>query len=111
MKKIFLILMVVGLVSACVSERKVMDSWLGSTKQQLIMSWGPPARTASDGGTGEILVYATQGYWQGYSGQPSFVYWNYRYMYVNNQGKIYHWMTKMERVPPTQIDLSIYKRY
>ena len=32
-------------------------------------------------------------------------------MYVDNNGKIYHWTTRHERVPPTQIDLSIYKRY
>lgn len=53
------ILLAVALLSACLSQQKIMNSWLGSTKQNLIMSWGPPDRIASDGGTGEILVYAT----------------------------------------------------
>ncbi len=75
------------------------------------MSWGPPAQIASDGGNGEILVYAYQGYFPGYNGQGAFTYWDYRYMYSNSQGVIYHWITRRERVPPTQIDLNIYKRY
>lgn len=88
-----------------------MDSWLGSTKQELIMQWGPPARTASDGGTGEILVYANQGYYPGINGIGAFTFWNYQYMYADSDGKIYYWMTRRERVPPTQIDLNIYRRY
>lgn len=97
-----------------------MNSWLGSTKQQLIMSWGPPARTASDGGTGEILVYARQVYipprtiYDGYGGSSTTqaqTYWRYKYMYVDSNGKIYYWMTQRQQVPPTQIDLNIYKRY
>ncbi len=111
MKKSILILSVVGMLTACTSQKEIMNSWLGSTKQNLIMSWGPPARTASDGGAGEILVYANQGYWPGYNGQGAFVFWDYRYMYANSDGIIYYWMTRRERVPPTQIDLSIYKRY
>ena len=109
--KIFILFFILSLLMSCVSTKKVMDSWLGSTKQQIIMSWGPPARTASDGGTGEILVYANQGYWPGYNGQGAFTYWDYKYMYVDSNGKIYYWMTKRENVPPTQIDLNIYRRY
>jgi hypothetical protein len=33
-----------------------MNSWLGSTKQSLIMGWGPPARTADDGAGGDIGI-------------------------------------------------------
>ena len=88
-----------------------MDSWLGKTKRELIMQWGPPVRTASDGSTGEILVYAYQGYYSGYNGQGSYTYWDYKYMYANYSGSIYYWMTKRERVPPMQIDLNVYKRY
>ena len=111
MKKSILLILTIGLLFSCTSQRKVLDSWLGSTKQSLIMSWGPPARTASDGGTGEILVYADQKYYPGFNGQGAYTYWDYKYMYANSEGKIYYWMTKTERVPPTQIDLNIYKRY
>jgi hypothetical protein len=111
MNKLILSLLLLTLFSSCTSTKKVMDSWLGSTKQQLIMSWGPPARTASDGGTGEILVYANQGYYPGINGNGAFTYWDYKYMYADSDGKIYYWMTRRERVPPTQIDLNIYRRY
>jgi hypothetical protein len=107
MKKTILILLVVGLLTACTSQKEIMNSWLGSTKQNLVMSWGPPARTASDGGTGEILIYARQVYIPQYNMN----YYDYKMMYVNSDGKIYHWITQRQQVPPTQIDLNIYKRY
>jgi hypothetical protein len=111
MKKSILILLVAGLMTACTSQKEIMNSWIGSTKQELILNWGPPVRTASDGGTGEILVYARQGYFPGYNGQGAYTYWDYRYMYTDSSGKIYSWMTRQERVPPAQIDLNIFKRY
>jgi hypothetical protein len=107
MKKSVLILLVVGLLTACTSQKEIMNSWLGSTKQQLIRSWRPPARTASDGGTGEILIYASQVYIPQYN----INYYDYIMFYVNSEGKIYHWITQRQQVPPTQIDLNIYKRY
>ena len=101
-----------------------MDSWLGHSKQELIMKWGPPARTASDGGTGEILVYAQQVYIPPSSntfydnnnvGHTTYNqgvnYWDYKMFYVNSDSKIYYWMVKREQIPPTQIDLNIYRRY
>ena len=71
------------------------------------MSWGPPARTASDGGTGEILIYARQVYIPQYNMN----YYDYKMFYVNSEGKIYHWITQRQQVPPTQIDVNIYRRY
>lgn len=88
-----------------------MDTWMGAPKQRLIMVWGPPTRTASDGGTGEILVYAKQGYSPGVNGVGAFTYWDYKYMYADSNGEIYYWMTRRDRVPPTEINLNIYKRY
>ena len=37
-------------------EKKAMDSWLGFQKSALILSWGPPTRTESDGNGGTILI-------------------------------------------------------
>ncbi len=88
----------------------MMNSWINSTKHDLIMSWGPPARTASDGGTGEILIYAREGHYPGINGQGAYTYWDYKYMYVDNSGKIYHWRANTERVPPNQIDINIYNK-
>jgi hypothetical protein len=107
MKKIILIFLIVGLLTACVSQKEKMNSWLGSTKQQIIMSWGPPARTASDGGTGEILIYVRQIYIP----QSNMNFYDYKMIYVNSGGKIYHWLTQTQQVPPSQIDLNVYKRY
>ncbi len=113
MKRKLFTLTVILIISSCISTRKVMDSWIGASKQQLYMKWGPPTKTASDGGGGEILVYSEQGYNPGipnYGVAPS-TYWDNKYFYVNSEGKIYHWMTKSEQIPPQQIDLNIYRRY
>lgn len=112
MKKVIFLIMVMSIFS-CTSTRKVMDSWMGATKQQLIMKWGPPTKTASDGGSGEILVYSTQKYDPGnaYLNLPPLTYWDNKYFYINSEGKVYHWMTRREQVPPQQIDLNIYRRY
>jgi len=84
-----------------------MDSWLGDTKQNLILKWGPPARVASDGGSGEILIYSRQVYMPQYRVN----FYDYKMFYANSQGKIYSWLTKRENIPPTQIDLNVYRRY
>jgi hypothetical protein len=100
-----------------------MNSWLGATKQNLIMSWGPPTRTGDDGAGGEILVYAKQVYispststfYDNNGGSSSTTsqavnYWDYKMFWINTEGKVYHWMTQQQQIPPTQIDLNIYRR-
>lgn len=96
-----------------------MDSWLGHTKQELIMTWGPPSRVASDGAGGEIVVFAKQGYMPpttfydntgGSTTSNSLTFWDYKMFWIDTQGKIYHWMTQRQQVPPQQIDLNIYFR-
>ena len=107
MKKTVTFLLIVLSLSSCKSTKKVMDSWLGHSKQSLIASWGPPARTASDGGNGEILIYSKQVYIPQYQTN----YYDYKMFYANSEGKIYRWLTKRENIPPTQIDLNVYRRY
>jgi len=121
MKKTILLLLTLTSLISYVSTQKVMDSWLGSTKQQLIMSWGPAARTSSDGANGEILVYARQVYRapqnstfysdngsSSTSYSPGVNYWDYSMFFINSEGKIYHWLKQRQQIPPQQIDLSIY---
>jgi hypothetical protein len=36
---------------------KVMQSWVGSHYSDLMLSWGPPTFSTSDGKGGQILVY------------------------------------------------------
>lgn len=119
-KNNLLIPLTIALLTACASQKTIMDSWLGKTKQQLIMGWGPPERTASDGGAGEILVYSSQIYippstFYGGNGSStttrSVTFWDYKFFYVDGNNKIYYWMTQRQQVPPIQIDLNVYKRY
>ncbi len=89
------------------AEKKAMDSWMGSTKAQLIQQWGPPTKTTDDGQGGEILIYDRtvtfpqipgQVYNQPYN--PNLYYTTpqnravtrSRMFYVNKNGIIYHWL-------------------
>jgi hypothetical protein len=124
MNKTIIIALVTFLMTSCTSQKDIMNSWVGQAKQKLIMSWGPPSRTASDGSTGEILVYAKQVYipaqtstfYDGGGGsvsntKPAENFWDYKFFYVNSSGVIYYWMTQQQQIPPIQIDLNVYKRY
>jgi hypothetical protein len=125
MKQIFLILVSVFLLAGCYSTQNTMDSWIGSSKKDLIMKWGPPDRTASDGGEGEILIFAKQVYIPAQTGlstvgaddnvhtgagTPARTYWDYKLFYIDKNPIIYHWLTRRESVPPQQIDVKIYIR-
>jgi hypothetical protein len=94
------------LPSCASSVNKVMDSWIGSHQSDLIASWGPPARTASDGKGGTILIYeqyvdlgqkagratVDSGGNVRYTAPESRGYTQTRMFYVNDRGIIYHWM-------------------
>jgi len=103
MKKTLILLFIT--LASCVSVKDAMNSWLGQSKQEVVLKWGPPNSTTSDGNKGEIYVYATQ--CSRLNGQ---VYWYYRMLYLNEKEKVYYWMVKEENVPPTQIDIRSYRR-
>lgn len=87
------------------SVTELMNSWLGSHQSDLIASWGPPKRTASDGKGGTILIYEeyvdlgqTSGrayvdYWGNitYTNPQQRGYTRTRMFYVNERGYIYNW--------------------
>ncbi len=83
--------------ASCTSEREIMDSWLGHEKKEVILKWGPPQRTTSDGNSGEVLVYSNQ---YAYNYQP---YWKHTMFYINPSGKVYYWMVQKNAIPPTQV--------
>jgi len=101
--KLFTSLAIVTLLfaSSCTSQKKILNSWIGSSKQNLIYSWGPPAQTTSDGSDGEILIYARHIY------APSMGLntWEYKMMYAHADGIIYHWRLSRHPVAPQQIDV------
>jgi len=87
-----LLLAACGTVPSGPSEREILDSWLGAHRKNLILKWGVPARTDSDGDGGEILWYKERVapyivngsvIQQGYTRNTQF--WSDR------EGKIYHW--------------------
>lgn len=83
-----------------------MNSWLGNTKHSLIMSWGPPSASTSDGSNGEILIYANQDL---YMPQTGVTWWQYKMFYVDSKGEIYHWRTEVNPQAPQTINLNVYR--
>ena len=79
-------------LTGCGSINATMQSWQGKPAHNLIMKWGPPTRTITDGAGGQVLTYD---YWVprtfipylgwigGYTATRSF--------YVNAEGVIYNW--------------------
>ena len=74
--------------------KRIMNTWLGATQGQLIQQWGPPSKTTSDGQGGKILIYSEPQYMPSFDFVDIYVYYTNKYMYINDIGKVYHWMTK-----------------
>ena len=81
-------LLLLGLLctSCAARNNKLMQSWVGSHQSQLILSWGPPNQTTSDGAGGTILIYAAER-----RIPDDNVYIATRMFYVNPSGIIYSW--------------------
>jgi hypothetical protein len=92
-------------------ERKNMESWIGSKKHSLIVSWGPPSQTADDGDGGEILIYSNRVYVPAanYGGmyKPATDYYHNKMMYVHSDGKIYYWRISNTANPPSRVDVNL----
>lgn len=80
-----------------------MDSWLGHQANELIKSWGPPARTTSDGNNGKVLIYHSSSY-NAYNRVTTY---EYKMFYTDPSNKIYYWKTDYSQVAPQQIDVII----
>lgn len=81
------------------STTKNLDNWLGHTKQELVLNWGPPSQTDSDGNGGEILTYSNV-YKSPFTGD---YFDKIRLMYVDASAKVYAWRQYQRKVNPTQI--------
>ncbi|MHB8403622.1 MAG: hypothetical protein ACYDCN_16610 [Bacteroidia bacterium] len=118
MKKIILVSLIVSSCALFHRTEKEMNMSLQQNTQYLMMNYGAPTEKVSDGGDGEIWVYATNIYRAPYtlygsSGASTYVpssnYWQYKMFYVNKQKIVYHWLYKTETIPPQRIDMSIYQ--
>jgi len=96
------------LLNGCASISNTMQSWVGSHKSALILSWGPPQQIHSDGAGGEVLVYGQyvdlgqapgqvqSNYYGGYTytAPQQRGYSRTRMFYVDSDGIIYNWRWK-----------------
>jgi hypothetical protein len=89
-------------LSGCATPiNNTMQSWVGQPQSALILAWGPPERTTSDGNGGSILIYGQyvnlgqspgQVYANGsYTAPEQQGYQRTRMFYVNSAGEIYSW--------------------
>lgn len=101
-KLAYTLLLFIAIITGCSSQKKILNTWIGSSKYNLIQSWGPPSRTADDGNGGEVLIYADQVY----APELHLNYWNYKMMYAHPNGIIYHWRTSRKEIPPTQVNVT-----
>lgn len=130
-KGLYLLLAVLISVSTGYSQskkkiRRAMDSWLGSTKHELIVGLGPASRSVSDGNGGEILIYSrvnevNRDVWRVTSDGMLYneqrmpdVYYRHRMFYLGTDNKVYHWRIESNKIPPERlmiggsVDLNIY---
>ena len=65
MRKIYVIPLMVICISftGCAHINKTMSSWMDHNVNDLLVSWGPPQETRSDGSGGQILIYTQSRQW------------------------------------------------
>jgi len=100
--RLLIIIAVIVSFSSCTSTKKTMDGWIGSTKQNLVLTWGPPTRIASDANDGEIYIYESTFM------MYNVVRYNHRMFYINSDSKIYSWRTASGPVPAQQMNINLY---
>lgn len=97
--KIFVLISVLLLAGCRISKQieakriETLNAWIGSTKGELIQSWGAPKWTESDGQGGKVLVYLVYRTMAKveYGSYMDEVISYYTDMYVNSQDRIYQW--------------------
>ena len=108
MKKIILITALFMLLVSCASNKTSMNGWVGESKQKLIKTLGPPVRVLDNENQGEVLVYADQVFTNSDNSEGSKIagpnYWNYNYIYVNKEGKIFSSRKEKQNYPPQALD-------
>ena len=101
--KLLILIFIVALLTSCTSTKKTMNSWIGYTKQDLVLKWGQPARKESDENGGQIYVYETE-----YQSYATSMY-VHKFFYIDSDGKIYHWRTQRGGLPAQQMNISVYR--
>lgn len=108
-RKIFLLL-AIFILQSCSSSKNAGEQWVGQTKKNLIKSWGTPIRSIDNAEQGEILIYGEQVYANVNNDEGSRIagpnYWNYTYIYVNKEGKIYSYKKDKQQHTPQELAVN-----
>lgn len=102
--KSLIIVFTILLLAGCATEKKVMDSWIGASKGELIRKFGPAAKTSSDGEGGEVLVWGQRLY-NSFTGNS---FYKYTMFYLNSNNKVYHWLIQRGAIPPERLDVRLF---
>jgi hypothetical protein len=122
MKKLIPIIAIIFLVS-CSGQKKLMNVWIGSSKENLLLDWGMPSKTVEVEPGGEILVFAEEVKFRHASGMaPSSSNslgdvnrlnnieakkWQYTIFLVDPEGTIYHLTQKFYSISPDKINFKL----
>jgi hypothetical protein len=111
------------LLASCTGQKKLMNKWVGSSKETLILEWGMPTKTVEVEPGGEILVFAEEVNFRHSSanvgsttgGQMGSVTqnnievkkWQYTVFLVDPDGTIYHLTQKFYSISPEKINFQL----
>ncbi|MCS4435924.1 hypothetical protein [Aquiflexum gelatinilyticum] len=122
MKRLIVIFVII-LLASCTGQKKLMNKWVGSPKENLISEWGMPSKTVEVEPGGEILVFAqevnfrhssanvgsTSGGQMGSVTQNNIEVkkWQYTLFLVDPEGIIYHLTQKFYSISPEKINFQL----
>ncbi|WP_258422126.1 hypothetical protein [Aquiflexum gelatinilyticum] len=122
MKRLIVIFVFI-LLASCTGQKKLMNKWVGSSKENLISEWGMPSKTVEVEPGGEILVFAqevnfrhssanvgsTSGGQMGSVTQNNIEVkkWQYTLFLVDPEGIIYHLTQKFYSISPEKINFQL----
>ena len=87
--KINILLIICSFLFSCTSQKKVMDSWIGRSQNDVILAWGSTPVINSDGAGGKIMIYS-QPFPVHFSNQIIRTY-KYTYFYIDSTNVVYKW--------------------
>jgi hypothetical protein len=114
------------LLASCTGQRKLMNKWIGSSKENLILDWGMPSKTVEVEPGGEILVFAEEVKFRhasanvgpasgGYIGETitnneEYKKWQYTIFWVDPEGTIYHLTQQFYSISPEKVSFEVHQK-
>jgi hypothetical protein len=114
------------ILGSCSGSNKLMNAWIGSSKENLILDWGIPSKTVEIEPGGEILVFAEEVKFHHFSsnvGPASGGYigetitnneevkkWQYTIFLVDPEGTIYHLTQQFYSISPDKLNFEVRRK-